>query len=166
MTWPRALLLVGVLFIVAIGVIAAVGPLRAAGGIRNRVLGRSSIEYCVREYAPIAEPRLRTKFQQAGVAYPPDHIPILALKEERQLRVYARANGGWREAARYPITAASGGPGPKLRESDSQVPEGFYAIDSLNPNSLFTSPSGWTTRMRRTGPSLLAKVDRGWGATT
>ena len=37
----------------------------------------------------------------------------------------------------YPILAASGGPGPKLKEGDRQVPEGVYAIESLNPNSLF-----------------------------
>jgi murein L,D-transpeptidase YafK len=35
------------------------------------------------------------------------------------------------------ITAASGGPGPKLREGDRQVPEGIYEVDSLNPNSLY-----------------------------
>lgn len=38
---------------------------------------------------------------------------------------------------RYPLLGASGGPGPKLREGDRQVPEGFYTIESLNPNSLF-----------------------------
>lgn len=31
----------------------------------------------------------------------------------------------------------SGGPGPKRRAGDRQVPEGFYEIDGLNPNSLF-----------------------------
>lgn len=37
----------------------------------------------------------------------------------------------------YPILAASGSIGPKLRESDMQVPEGVYQIESLNPNSQF-----------------------------
>jgi murein L,D-transpeptidase YafK len=37
----------------------------------------------------------------------------------------------------YPITAASGRPGPKRREGDLQVPEGFYTIDLFNPKSLF-----------------------------
>ena len=37
----------------------------------------------------------------------------------------------------YPILAASGGPGPKTREGDNQVPEGLYHVESLNPNSAF-----------------------------
>jgi murein L,D-transpeptidase YafK len=37
----------------------------------------------------------------------------------------------------YPVLAASGGIGPKLREFDSQVPEGLYDIESLNPNSRY-----------------------------
>jgi len=37
----------------------------------------------------------------------------------------------------YPILAASGHAGPKLREGDFQVPEGLYRIESLNPNSSF-----------------------------
>jgi murein L,D-transpeptidase YafK len=35
------------------------------------------------------------------------------------------------------IKGASGRSGPKLREGDCQVPEGFYRIESLNPNSRF-----------------------------
>lgn len=37
----------------------------------------------------------------------------------------------------FPMLAASGKLGPKLRFGDLQVPEGFYRIDSLNPNSAF-----------------------------
>jgi murein L,D-transpeptidase YafK len=37
----------------------------------------------------------------------------------------------------YPILAASGRLGPKLKEGDRQVPEGLYRIESLNPNSMF-----------------------------
>jgi murein L,D-transpeptidase YafK len=36
-----------------------------------------------------------------------------------------------------PILAASGLPGPKLRQGDGQVPEGIYAVPALNPNSRF-----------------------------
>jgi murein L,D-transpeptidase YafK len=35
------------------------------------------------------------------------------------------------------VLAASGELGPKLREGDNQVPEGVYAVESLNPNSRF-----------------------------
>jgi murein L,D-transpeptidase YafK len=37
----------------------------------------------------------------------------------------------------YPVLAASGAAGPKLREGDNQVPEGLYRISLLNPNSRF-----------------------------
>jgi len=35
------------------------------------------------------------------------------------------------------ILAASGKEGPKIKEGDSQVPEGIYKIDVLNPNSSY-----------------------------
>jgi L,D-transpeptidase catalytic domain len=37
----------------------------------------------------------------------------------------------------YSVLVASGHNGPKLREGDRQVPEGFYRITSLNPNSSY-----------------------------
>src|SRR5690606_4961 len=36
-----------------------------------------------------------------------------------------------------PVLAASGRVGPKLQYGDYQVPEGFYRIEALNPNSRF-----------------------------
>lgn len=35
------------------------------------------------------------------------------------------------------MLAASGGPGPKLREGDLQVPEGVYRLTAFNPNSSY-----------------------------
>lgn len=49
----------------------------------------------------------------------------------------AGADRQFRLVKRYPILGASGELGPKLREGDYQVPEGIYAVESLNPNSLF-----------------------------
>lgn len=63
---------------------------------------------------------------------------FLALKSERRLEVYAaRGTNSPRFVRAFPILAASGGPGPKLREGDLQVPEGRYRIQLLNPNSRF-----------------------------
>ena len=39
--------------------------------------------------------------------------------------------------ASLPILGLSGAPGPKRREGDLQVPEGFYRIDRFNPRSRF-----------------------------
>lgn len=40
----------------------------------------------------------------------------------------------WRSFA---WTAQSGGPGPKLRAGDGQIPEGLYRIDAVNPDSAY-----------------------------
>ncbi len=38
---------------------------------------------------------------------------------------------------RFPFTAQSGTSGPKMQEGDGQIPEGFYKITALNPNSSY-----------------------------
>ena len=54
------------------------------------------------------------------------------------LEVWGRPKSGELEMIKsYPFTGFSGGPGPKLREGDGQIPEGIYAIEYLNPNSQF-----------------------------
>ena len=69
---------------------------------------------------------------------PPEQVTLLALKEEKRLEIYAAdGSGGHRFVLSYPILAASGTAGPKLREGDKQVPEGFYRIELLNPNSRY-----------------------------
>jgi hypothetical protein len=85
-----------------------------------------------------AERRIRPAFERAKVTWPPHNLTLLALKTERRLELYA---SGAEESPRfilfYPIMAASGTSGPKLREGDKQVPEGFYRIELLNPNSRY-----------------------------
>lgn len=90
------------------------------------------------EVGAAARGRLAPAFARAGVAYPPRAVTLVGLKRERMLEVYAGPRRD-RQAfvVAYPILAASGGVGPKLREGDGQVPEGVYRIESLNPNSAF-----------------------------
>lgn len=82
-------------------------------------------------YAPIC--------QKNGIAWPPQSITLIALKDEKMLEVWAAnsSKGPYKRIATCPIRAASGELGPKRREGDLQVPEGFYQLDSLNPNSRF-----------------------------
>ena len=80
---------------------------------------------------------LETRFAQAGVAYPPKRIALLAIKDANRLELSARQGQRWKHVHDYRVLAASGGPGPKLREGDLQVPEGFYRIAWLNPNSKY-----------------------------
>jgi murein L,D-transpeptidase YafK len=92
----------------------------------------------VQQYGEAARARLSPHFQRAQVAYPPERVTLVALKAERVLQVYAAGPAnGYRFVRSYPILAASGRAGPKLRQGDRQVPEGIYAIESLNPNSRF-----------------------------
>ena len=85
------------------------------------------------------EKELRAHFEAAGVRWPAGEIFLRGMKREGQLEVWARDNE--REPFRlvriYPVTAQSGGPGPKRREGDMQVPEGFYEVDRFNPRSAF-----------------------------
>ncbi|HXF10894.1 MAG TPA: L,D-transpeptidase family protein [Desulfuromonadaceae bacterium] len=90
------------------------------------------------QYGTTARARWKPLFDEAGVAYPPHGVTLVALKQERMLEVYASDNSGKpRRIRTYKILAASGHAGPKLREGDGQVPEGIYAVESLNPNSRF-----------------------------
>lgn len=86
---------------------------------------------------PAATGRLIEKFSAAGVRWPPRQIVLVALKDENLVELHARFRGRWHLVHRYPIQKASGGPGPKLREGDRQVPEGVYSVTFLNPNSRY-----------------------------
>jgi hypothetical protein len=88
------------------------------------------------QFGSEARTRLLPHFLRAGVAYPPVKVVLVGLKEERRLQIYAAGHDGkLRFITDRPIFAAAGGPGPKLRSGDRQVPEGIYPIRYLNPNS-------------------------------
>jgi L,D-transpeptidase catalytic domain len=102
-----------------------------------RIRGPRSVEDVVRTMGPAARRRLAPHFQRAGVPYPPAEIALLTFKQERRVALWARGRGEWRFIRAYPVFAASGHAGPKLREGDHQVPEGVYRIEHLNPNSSY-----------------------------
>lgn len=101
------------------------------------IAGKRTVDDALRLYGPAAEARLRPHFEQAGVPYRPQRIELLAFKQEKRLELWAEKGTTWVFIRSYPILAASGGPGPKLRRGDRQVPEGFYRIEALNPNSSY-----------------------------
>jgi murein L,D-transpeptidase YafK len=69
--------------------------------------------------------------------YPPREIFLRAFKREAILEVWARdgASDPFVLLADYPVCEKSGELGPKRREGDRQVPEGFYHINIFNPVS-------------------------------
>ncbi len=116
-----------VVSILMISCIAIVGCARSA-----------TINQRVEQFESSVRARLAPLFKAQSVLYPPSKMTLLVLKDEKQLELHALGtNGQYRLIKTYPILAASGTAGPKLKEGDLQVPEGFYTIESLNPNSRF-----------------------------
>jgi hypothetical protein len=109
-----------------------------ANYIINELTGKASVSDRQAEYGPAVRERWRPYFQRAGVEYPPQRLVLVGLKQERQLEVYAAGEGQSLKLLRsFTVLGLSGKSGPKLRFGDMQVPEGFYGIESLNPNSAF-----------------------------
>ena len=105
---------------------------------RRRKPYNRPLEKRLAEIAPRATVRLKQKFENAKVAWPPSEIALIGIKDEKVLELHARSKGGpWTLIYRYRVLAASGGTGPKLRQGDRQVPEGIYRIAWLNPNSSY-----------------------------
>ena len=97
-----------------------------------------SLAQVIEKYRDKTRHRFAPLCQKQGITYPPARVTLLALKEEKQLEVWAgNKKGPLRKLHTYPILAASGTSGPKRCEGDCQVPEGFYLIDILNPSSRF-----------------------------
>ena len=82
-------------------------------------------------------PALRDASAEVGSNYPPARICLVGLKQEKVLEVWVPVATRWKRLRVYPVLAASGGPGPKLREGDGQVPEGVYRLSGFNPNSSY-----------------------------
>lgn len=129
---------IGVFLILVLvaGIYAKRGWLLSAADLA--IHGPKTVSERVAQYKKTVDARLIPDFAKAGVAYPPTKITLVILKQERRVELYAQGAtdlSAYHFIQSYPILAASGHLGPKLREGDWQVPEGIYAIESLNPNS-------------------------------
>jgi murein L,D-transpeptidase YafK len=93
-----------------------------------------------------------------------DPILIRAYKKESELEVWKRGSDGrYAHLKTYPICRWSGQLGPKTREGDRQVPEGFYTVTpaQLNPNSSYYLsfdtgyPNAYDKQFGRTGGDIM-----------
>jgi hypothetical protein len=91
----------------------------------------------VEQFRSSFDSRLRPALEKAGIEGLPRSVTLAYFKDSQTLELYAEAAGRMLFVKKYRVTAASGEPGPKLREGDLQVPEGIYPIEALNPNSRF-----------------------------
>ena len=100
--------------------------------------GGRTVEDVHRLYGSDAQSRLRPFFEKSLIKYPPEKIILIAFKKEMTIELWAGSESNNKKLIKkYPILAASGKLGPKLKEGDHQVPEGIYRITALNPNSSF-----------------------------
>ena len=90
-------------------------------------------------------------------------IFLRAFKEEKVLELWVKKKDGFVLFESYPIAAASGDLGPKKREGDRQVPEGFYFVKptQMNPQSRFHLafnigyPNNFDRAHERTGSAIM-----------
>ncbi|OGF47372.1 MAG: hypothetical protein A2231_01285 [Candidatus Firestonebacteria bacterium RIFOXYA2_FULL_40_8] len=108
------------------------------GNVLDKKLRKTrTLESAILEIRPVVEPKMRKLFAGKKCKYPPEEVRLLALKQEKILELWAENSEKWSLIKKYPVLAASGKAGPKLKEGDCQVPEGVYKLVLLNPNSNF-----------------------------
>lgn len=76
-------------------------------------------------------------FTNKNLTFPTKKLYIRIFKKEKELEVWATNNGIYTLIKTYNFTASSGKLGPKQKEGDLQIPEGFYQIEKFNPVSNF-----------------------------
>src|ERR1043166_8397494 len=125
------------LFLVALCVLAFRSHIAAQfTNVTRPMTGEKTVADRLAEFGDVVHARLQPRFREINVAYPPKKLILVGLKQEKQLELWVSdGSSEFRFLKTYPILAASGTSGPKLREGDRQVPEGLYQIESLNPNS-------------------------------
>ena len=82
---------------------------------------------------------VRAAFHEAKAAWPPRELYVRAFKQEGVVELWAAppSRGPAVHVRDFPVCAASGALGPKIRQGDGQVPEGYYHVDRFNPHSSF-----------------------------
>ncbi len=94
-----------------------------------------SVDEILNIYGEPVRAKLKPIFSARGVSYPPKNMTWVCLKQEKVLLLFAKDDRGKQQQMFcYPIIGSSGGTGPKLKEGDMQVPEGFYKIPTFHPN--------------------------------
>ena len=83
------------------------------------------------------ESSVKELFLRHRLAYPPAEIFLRAFKKEGLLELWARNPdvSTFQLVKSFPICSLSGQLGPKREEADEQIPEGFYYLTALNPES-------------------------------
>lgn len=83
------------------------------------------------------ETLLKKEFKARGLEWPAKYMYIRSFKYDARLEVWVKQhrNEKYKLFKTYKVCMQSGTMGPKRMQGDFQVPEGFYYINELNPNS-------------------------------
>ncbi|WP_252856625.1 hypothetical protein [Photobacterium kishitanii] len=65
--------------------------------------GSRTVTDVMNRYTPFVEPRLKRYFENVGLTYPPQNIALFAMKQERNVELWAKENGKWSYVKRYDI---------------------------------------------------------------
>ena len=93
----------------------------------------------VRRARENARPRINRLFYERNIRHPAAEVFVRVFKRDREMEVWVRTadSSRFELLKTYGICALAGKPGPKRRQGDEQVPEGFYNIDLFNPQSSY-----------------------------
>ena len=100
----------------------------------------SQLKYSrVREAYKTKESKLAALLDSVNIKREPLKIYIRAFKEDREIELWAKNKDAdaYTLIKTYVVCNTSGNLGPKRRQGDLQIPEGFYHIDRFNPYSNF-----------------------------
>ncbi|CAL1517566.1 L,D-transpeptidase family protein [Chitinophaga sp. MM2321] len=83
------------------------------------------------------EELLKKEFAKKGLAYPARYMFVRSFKLDSEMEIWVKNNAAdtFQLFKSYRVCTLSGKMGPKRKEGDRQVPEGFYYINDFNPNS-------------------------------
>lgn len=132
----RKKLIVIIILIVSVGVFYENGrPIWKP--IYQKIMGKESVSSIQEKLNEPVFERIKDDLNAAGFESFPDKLLIVGYKYQKELYIYGRKKGEWKQIKVYPFSNFSGELGPKLKEGDKQIPEGIYEIEYLNPNSAY-----------------------------
>lgn len=93
----------------------------------------------VRQAYADKEPAVKDLLQTHEIKINELRVYLRAFKVEKKIELWAKNNSAeaYQFIKEYSICRTSGEIGPKRKEGDLQIPEGFYHIDRFNPSSNF-----------------------------
>jgi murein L,D-transpeptidase YafK len=119
--------------VLAVMIMLGFGKLQAQQSFLDNQKMFPKVGYAYRD----KEEQLRKEFEKKGLVYPAKYIFLRSFKLDSELEIWVKnsATDTFRLFKSYRVCTLSGKMGPKRKEGDMQVPEGFYYINDFNPNS-------------------------------